>query len=79
MAGSSRLWSILPLVISRRNPQDRFMSMFAVWCDRHGARVLLSGSSIESIANGPEGIVVRWRCTCGHQGTWRVGEAACTP
>ena len=57
------------------------MSMFAVWCDRHGARVLLSGSSIEAVGNGPEGVVVRWRCTCGHEGVWRTGGevATCTP
>jgi hypothetical protein len=71
--------AILPLVISRFLPQDRCMSMFAVWCEGHGARVLLSGSSIESVGNGPEGIVVRWRCTCGCEGLWKVGEAAaCT-
>jgi len=58
------------------------MSMFAVWCERHGARVLLSSSSILSLGNGPDGPVVRWRCTCGHEGVWwvweRVEEASCT-
>ena len=57
------------------------MSMFAVWCDGHGARVLLSGSSIEAVANGPDGVAVRWRCTCGHEGVWtaRSETTACTP
>src|SRR5438445_779254 len=41
------------------------MSMFAVWCERHGARVLLSSSSILSLGNGAQGPAVRWRCTCG--------------
>ena len=46
------------------------MSMFAVWCEKHGARVLLSSSSILSLGNGPQGPAVRWRCTCGHEGHW---------
>jgi hypothetical protein len=57
------------------------MSMFAVWCEKHGARVLLSSSSILSLGNGPQGAVARWRCTCGHEGVWWAwkGEAAeCT-
>jgi len=59
------------------------MSMFAVWCDKHGARVLLSSSSILSLGNGSKGPAVRWRCTCGHEGVWLAreskGEPACTP
>ena len=58
------------------------MSMFAVWCERHGARVLLSSSSILSVGNGPDGPAVRWQCTCGHEGVWRAWErpevATCT-
>ena len=46
------------------------MSMFAVFCEKHGARVLLSSSSILSLGNGPQGPAVRWRCTCGHEGVW---------
>jgi hypothetical protein len=63
------------------------MSMFAVWCERHGGRVLLSSSSILALGNGPDGAAVRWRCTCGHEGVWWAGHeggeqrevAACTP
>jgi hypothetical protein len=58
------------------------MSMFAVWCENHRSRVLLSSSSILSLDNGAEGPAVRWRCTCGHEGVWRAWEseavAACT-
>jgi len=56
------------------------MSMFAVWCEAHEAQVLLSDSSILSIDNRPEGVFVRWRCTCGREGTWRTRgeEALCT-
>ena len=57
------------------------MSMFAVFCDGHGAEVLLSDSSILSIENRPDGVFVQWRCTCGREGTWRTRgeEAVCTP
>ena len=59
------------------------MSMFAVWCDKHGARVLLSSSSILSLGNGPQGPAARWRCTCGQEGVWwawgREEAAPCTP
>jgi len=59
------------------------MSMFAVWCEKHDARVLLSSSSILSLGNGPQGPGARWRCTCGHEGVWwaweSTGEPACTP
>ena len=52
------------------------MSMFAVWCEKHGSRVLLSSSSILSLANGPKGPALRWRCTCGHEGVWWAWESA---
>ena len=59
------------------------MSMFAVFCEKHGARVLLSSSSILSLDNGPDGPAVHWRCTCGHEGVWLTREgrevSACTP
>ncbi|MBV8161424.1 MAG: hypothetical protein JO265_10920 [Acidimicrobiia bacterium] len=59
------------------------MSMFAVWCDGHRRRVLLGSSSILALANGPDGPVVRWRCTCGQEGVWWAwtGESGvpCTP
>lgn len=42
--------------------------MFAEHCPSHGARVLLSPSRIEAIHNTPTGIVVTWRCWCGHVG-----------
>lgn len=42
--------------------------MFAEHCPRHGARVLLSPSRIEAIHNTPAGVVVTWRCWCGHVG-----------
>ncbi|MGH9042400.1 MAG: hypothetical protein ACRDZ3_19455 [Acidimicrobiia bacterium] len=44
------------------------MTVFAVWCARHRARVLLSTSSILSLHSGPDGIGIAYRCTCGYEG-----------
>ena len=48
--------------------------MFAVYCNGHGQRVLLSSDDIEAIVNGSDGIVVHWRCDQGHRGCWRPGR-----
>ena len=42
--------------------------MFAVWCPRHRARVLLFPGSILSLHAAPEGVGIHYRCTCGHEG-----------
>ncbi len=42
--------------------------MFAVWCPRHRSRVLLFPACIRSLETTPEGIRIRYRCTCGHEG-----------
>jgi hypothetical protein len=49
--------------------------MFSVHCDRHGAEVLLAADDIETITNGDDGIVVRWRCRCGQRGSFVTGFA----
>jgi len=49
--------------------------MFSVHCEAHGSEVLLSARNIEAIDNDEGGMVVRWRCTCGHRGTFRTGRA----
>jgi hypothetical protein len=45
--------------------------VFAVWCPRHRARVLLFPASILSLHSTATGVRIRYRCTCGHEG--------CTP
>ena len=47
--------------------------MFSVFCARHGRPVLLPLSRIVSVHNGPEGIDVHFRCSCGEAGVWRTG------
>lgn len=42
--------------------------MFEEFCPAHGSRVLLTTSRIEAIHNTPDGVVVVWRCWCGHLG-----------
>ena len=50
--------------------------MFAVHCPRHGTRVLIWSSGVESVRNTEHGIEVDYRCTCGHRGTWLTGRRA---
>jgi len=42
--------------------------MFEEYCPAHGSRVLLSTGRIEAIHNTADGVVVVWRCWCGHLG-----------
>ncbi len=42
--------------------------MFAIWCPRHRARVLLFPDGILSLHATPQGIRIHYRCTCGHEG-----------
>lgn len=44
--------------------------MFSQWCPRHAAEILLGADAIVGMTATPEGIAVRWRCTCGHTGVW---------
>jgi hypothetical protein len=48
--------------------------MFAVYCPRHQHRVLLGARSIKALVNTPDGILVRWQCRCGAEGTVRTGQ-----
>jgi hypothetical protein len=48
--------------------------MFDAWCDGHDARVLVTPGQIRAIDNHDDGIVVTFRCTCGHHGTWHTGR-----
>jgi hypothetical protein len=50
--------------------------MFAAWCDAHDSRVLVTPSQITEIENDDGGIVVTFRCACGHLGTWVTGRRA---
>jgi hypothetical protein len=48
--------------------------MFEVHCPCHQARVLLTNSAIRRIENTDHGVLVHWRCWCGHEGTLRTGR-----
>ncbi len=50
--------------------------MFSVHCPRHGAEVLIGTRAITGIDNRRSGMIVRWRCTCGHEGAFITGRAA---
>lgn len=55
--------------------------MFTTTCSHCDSRVLLDTSRIEAVVNHPAGIVVRYRCWCGADGTWSPGvhPPAATP
>lgn len=48
--------------------------MFSVYCPGHRDIVLIWTSGIEQIVNTPEGIEVRYHCTCGYRGVWLTGR-----
>ena len=48
--------------------------MLSAHCPRHGRNVLVTTSRIDAIDNTERAIVVRWHCTCGHQGTSRFAR-----
>jgi hypothetical protein len=52
--------------------------MFAVHCPDHDHRVLLAWSRVRGVATTPAGIVVSWRCWCGHEGTATLGRRSRT-
>lgn len=51
--------------------------MFPVHCAHHGRLVLLPYGRIR-VENTTQGIVVHYRCTCGHDGAERMGALATT-
>ncbi len=48
--------------------------MFSVHCPRHGTEVLLTEDDIRSLERTDAGILVRWRCSCGHAGAHLTGR-----
>ncbi len=42
--------------------------IFAAYCPTHDARILLTRRNALSFWNGPDGPVIHWRCSCGHEG-----------
>jgi hypothetical protein len=46
--------------------------MFTVYCSGHGSQVLLFTEHIKELLNGPDGIELRWHCTCGTAGTTQI-------
>jgi hypothetical protein len=42
--------------------------MFEVYCPAHRAHVLLTTSRIVLLSATAEGLVIDWRCWCGHHG-----------
>jgi len=42
--------------------------MFAVFCERHGSKVLLGSGDVIAMTNGPAGPQLHWECFCGQTG-----------
>jgi hypothetical protein len=42
--------------------------MFAPFCPTHNTNVLMTRRNVLSFWNGPDGPVIHWKCTCGHEG-----------
>lgn len=65
--------AILPLLRGLRQGHTSYM--FTVYCSGHASRILLFPEHIEELHNSPDGIELRWRCTCGTTGTARIFRA----
>jgi hypothetical protein len=50
--------------------------MFEVYCPAHGTHVLLTTIRILVLTPAADGIVVDWRCWCGHHGRSLEGRLA---
>src|SRR6266496_3344467 len=50
--------------------------MFAAYCQRCDAVVLLGSGNVHAVANTGDGIVVRFTCHAGHAGTRLTGRSA---
>ncbi len=48
--------------------------MFAVFCPYQEARVLLSPGNILDIERRSDGVAIRYRCWCGHEGVHVVAS-----
>lgn len=66
--------AILPLASRPGSGHDA--AMFDVHCPRHQGRVLLSTRRILAIDGAAPALSVRYRCWCGHEGTWMPGATA---
>jgi hypothetical protein len=53
--------------------------MFDVDCPGCEARVLLGPRNITAMDNTDAGIVVRWRCRCGSEGSFLTGRPCDNP
>jgi hypothetical protein len=49
--------------------------MFTVYCERHGADVLLSCDNIVAVSNDADGILFDWECACGQIGQMTSHDA----
>ena len=51
--------------------------MFAPFCPTHDTTVLMTRRNVMGFWNGPDGPVIHWKCTCGHEGiSGRTGDVA---
>lgn len=50
--------------------------MFAIYCEGHGSRVILSNRHITHLDNTDHGIEMHWQCTCGTEGVEVLGQHA---
>jgi hypothetical protein len=46
--------------------------MFTVYCAGHESQVLLFSEHIDELVNRPDGVELRWRCTCGTTGATNI-------
>lgn len=53
--------------------------MFAPFCPTHDTNVLMTRRNVLSFWNGPDGPVIRWKCSCGHEGIMNADGSTADP
>ncbi len=43
--------------------------MFSAFCPTHDATILMTQRNAIGFENTHNGVVIHWRCNCGHEGT----------
>ena len=55
--------------LTRGPPPSYVGDMFTIHCPRENAEILLGPRRIERLDNTDHGVVLHWRCYCGHTGS----------
>lgn len=53
--------------------------MFSAFCPTHDTTILMTKRNVLGFDSADDGPVLRWRCSCGHEGTLDRGGSHADP